>query len=81
MSFTSSQTSDGPTVSLLVWWNQPSEPFWTRRKSIGSMIEILDIKGSKMDCRGAYLLSLSKTETNTQKQRLTDTLTKKKHKY
>ena len=25
------------------------------------MIEILDIKGSKMDCRGAYLLSLSKT--------------------
>ena len=28
------------------------------------MIEILDIKGSKMDCRGAYLLSLSKTAKN-----------------
>ena len=35
--------TDGPTVCLLVWWNQPSEPFWTRRKSIGSMIEILDM--------------------------------------
>jgi len=55
------RSTDGPTVCLLVWRNQPSEPFWTRRKSIGSMIEILDIKGSKMDSRGAYLLSLSKT--------------------
>ena len=57
--------TDGPTIGSLAWWNQPSKPFWTCRKSIVSMSEILNAQESKNDCKRAYLLRSTKFENET----------------